>query len=81
MGVILGVEVRELELMRSRNGKVKILAKYPTWMLQFGRVMVGFGMESKSVSFNKYEGWGLEGQQITASRLLFLKCLSDLVGI
>lgn len=50
-------------------------------MLQFGRVMVGFGMESKSVSFNKYEGWGLEGQQITASRLLFLKCLSDLVGI
>lgn len=46
-------------------------------MLKPPRMMIGFEVESKSVSLNKHEGWGLEGQQTTASGLLFLKCFSD----
>lgn len=39
--------------------------------------MVGFGVESMSESLKKYEGCGPEDQQITAARLLSMKCFSD----
>lgn len=61
--------------MWSGNGKVRILAKFV--MLKPPKMMVGFGVESKSVSFNKCENRGAEGQSIIAARLFPLKCFSD----